>query len=156
MLISSNKILDNLKLNYAKNIVSNETMSLLVDLATETDLSGAIEQYFDGKIINATEGRAVLHTALRNNSGNSVISEGVTVMPEINEAKESIKTFTEKVISGNWKGYTHKSITDIVNIGIGGSDLGPNMVVDGLQYYQNHLNTHFVSNIDGDHASEVI
>ncbi len=148
--------LDNLKLNYAKNIVSEETMSLLVDLAKETELSDAISQYFGGEIINATEGRAVLHTALRDTSGNSVISEGNDVMPEVNAAKESIKAFTEKVISGNWKGYTGKEITDIVNIGIGGSDLGPNMVVDALQYYKNHLTTHFVSNIDGDHVSEVI
>ncbi|WP_167896739.1 glucose-6-phosphate isomerase [Wenyingzhuangia aestuarii] len=148
--------LDDLKLNYAKNRVSNETMELLVELANETGLSDAIEQYFGGEIINATEGRAVLHTALRNNSGNPVISEGIDVMPEVNKAKESIKAFTEKVISGNWKGYTGKAITDIVNIGIGGSDLGPNMVVDALQYYKNHLTTHFVSNIDGDHVSEVI
>jgi len=148
--------LDNLKLNYAKNRVSKETMDLLVELAKETELADAIEQYFGGEIINATEGRAVLHTALRNNNGKSVISEGVDVMPEVLQAKENIKAFTEKVISGNWKGYTGKEVTDIVNIGIGGSDLGPNMVVDSLQYYKNHLTTHFVSNIDGDHVSEVI
>ncbi|MGY5352075.1 glucose-6-phosphate isomerase [Wenyingzhuangia sp. IMCC45533] len=148
--------LDNLKLDYSKNRVSKETMDLLIELAKETQLPNAIEQYFGGEIINATEGRAVLHTALRNNSGDAVISEGIDVMPEVNEAKENIKIFTEKVISGDWKGYTGKEITDIVNIGIGGSDLGPNMVVDGLQYYKNHLNTHFVSNIDGDHVSEVI
>ncbi len=148
--------LDNLKLNYAKNKVSKETISLLVELAKETELSDAIEQYFGGEIINATEGRAVLHTALRNNSGNAVISEGENVMPEVIQAKEEIKAFTEKVISGEWKGHTGKEITDIVNIGIGGSDLGPNMVVDALQYYKNHLTTHFVSNIDGDHVSEVI
>lgn len=148
--------LGDLKLNYAKNRVSNETMNLLVELANEAELTDAIQQYFDGEIINATEGRAVLHTALRNNSNNAVISEGKDVMPEVNLAKDNIKAFTEKVISGQWKGYTGKEITDIVNIGIGGSDLGPNMVVDGLQYYKNHLTTHFVSNIDGDHVSEVI
>lgn len=148
--------LGDLKLNYAKNRINKETLSLLVDLAKEAELEDAIQQYFGGEIINATEGRAVLHTALRNNSGNAVYSEGEDVMPEVNAAKENIKAFTEKVISGNWKGYTGKAITDIVNIGIGGSDLGPNMVVDGLQYYKNHLNTHFVSNIDGDHVSEVI
>ena len=148
--------LGDLKLNYAKNRINKETLSLLVDLAKEAELEDAIQQYFGGEIINATEGRAVLHTALRNNSGNAVYSQGEDVMPEVNAAKENIKAFTEKVISGNWKGYTGKAITDIVNIGIGGSDLGPNMVVDGLQYYKNHLNTHFVSNIDGDHVSEVI
>ncbi|MDO3694082.1 glucose-6-phosphate isomerase [Wenyingzhuangia sp. chi5] len=148
--------LGDLKLNYAKNRINKETLGLLVDLAKEAELEDAIQQYFGGEIINATEGRAVLHTALRNNSGNAVYSEGEDVMPEVNTAKENIKAFTEKVISGNWKGYTGKAITDIVNIGIGGSDLGPNMVVDGLQYYKNHLTTHFVSNIDGDHVSEVI
>ncbi|GGF64620.1 glucose-6-phosphate isomerase [Wenyingzhuangia marina] len=148
--------LGDLKLNYAKNRINKETLSLLVDLAKEAELEDAIQQYFGGEIINATERRAVLHTALRNNSGNAVYSQGEDVMPEVNAAKENIKAFTEKVISGNWKGYTGKAITDIVNIGIGGSDLGPNMVVDGLQYYKNHLNTHFVSNIDGDHVSEVI
>ena len=148
--------LGDLKLNYAKNRINKETLSLLVDLAKEAELEDAIQQYFGGEIINATERRAVLHTALRNNSGNAVYSQDEDVMPEVNAAKENIKAFTEKVISGNWKGYTGKAITDIVNIGIGGSDLGPNMVVDGLQYYKNHLNTHFVSNIDGDHVSEVI
>lgn len=148
--------LGDLKLNYAKNRVDKKTMSLLVDLAKEAELEDAIQQYFEGETINATEGRAVLHTALRNNSGQAVNADGKDVMPEVNAAKDKIKAFTEKVISGAWKGYTGKEITDIVNIGIGGSDLGPNMVVDGLQYYKNHLNTHFVSNIDGDHVSEVI
>ena len=148
--------LGDLKLNYSKNRVTNTTLDLLVELAKEVDLTNAIEQYFGGEIINTTEGRAVLHTALRNNSGKPVMSQGEDVMPEINAAKESIKAFTEKVISGDWKGYTGKAIKNIVNIGIGGSDLGPNMVVDGLQYYKNHLTTYFVSNIDGDHVSEVI
>ena len=148
--------LDQLKLNYAKNRVSDETMQLLVDLANETELGDAIEKYFDGDIINATENRAVLHTALRSNSDEKIIIDGEDIKPKIKEAKDRIKQFTEEVISGNWKGYTGKSITDIVNIGIGGSDLGPNMVVDGLQYYKNQLTTHFASNIDGDHVSEVI
>jgi len=148
--------LDDLKLNYAKNRISEETVKLLIELAKEAELSDAVQQYFEGEIINVTEGRAVLHTALRNNSGNTIMSEGKDVISEINATKKSIKAFTEKVISGNWKGYTNKKITDIVNIGIGGSDLGPNMIVDGLQYYKNHLTTHFVSNIDGDHVSEVI
>lgn len=148
--------LDDFKLNFAKNRINNQTLSLLVELAKETELADAIEKYFGGEEINATEGRAVLHTALRNNSGNAVLVNGEDVMAEVKATNAQIKAFTEKVISGEWKGYTGKEITDIVNIGIGGSDLGPNMVVDGLQYYKNHLTTHFVSNIDGDHVSEVI
>ena len=148
--------LGDLELNYSKNRVSTQTMELLLDLANETQLSDAIEKYYKGENINATEGRAVLHTALRNHSGTAVTYDGVNVMPEINEAKENIRKFTEKITSGAWKGFSGKKITDVVNIGIGGSDLGPNMVVDGLQYYKNHLTTHFVSNIDGDHVSEVI
>lgn len=148
--------LDDFKLNFAKNRINNETLGLLVDLAKETELADAIDKYFGGATINATEGRAVLHTALRNNSGNAVVVDGEDVMLEIKETNKKIKNFTEKVISGNWKGYTGKEITTIVNIGIGGSDLGPDMVVKGLEYYKNNLTTHFVSNIDGDHVSEVI
>ncbi|MGY6649256.1 glucose-6-phosphate isomerase [Wenyingzhuangia sp. IMCC45574] len=148
--------LDDFKLNFAKNRINDETIGLLVQLAKETELADAIEKYFGGDTINATEGRAVLHTALRNNSGNAVLVDGEDAMPEVKATNEKIKAFTEKVISGAWKGYTGKEITTIVNIGIGGSDLGPDMVVKGLEYYKNHLTTHFVSNIDGDHVSEVI
>jgi len=149
--------LDSLKLDFSKNRISEQTLDLLVNLANEVELKDAIEKYFGGATINATEGRAVLHTALRGQDTNAeVLIDGENIIPEIEKAKANIKAFTNEVISGNWKGYTGKEIKTVVNIGIGGSDLGPNMVVDGLQYYKNHLDTYFVSNIDGDHVSEVI
>jgi glucose-6-phosphate isomerase len=140
----------------SKNRITKETLKHLVSLANETELKDAISQYFGGEEINETEGRSVLHTALRNQSDSSVLVDGEDVMPEIKETLAKIETFTNSVVSGNWKGYTGKSITDVVNIGIGGSDLGPDMVVDSLKYYKNHLNVYFVSNIDGDHVQEVI
>lgn len=142
--------------DFSKNRITKETLSLLFELANEVDLKGAITMCFEGDIINATEGRAVLHTALRAPIDAEVFVDGVNVIPEIHEVKQKIKKFTDSVVKGNHKGFTGKAITDIVNIGIGGSDLGPAMVVDSLQYYKNHLNTHFVSNVDGDHHKEVI
>ena len=142
--------------DYSKNIVNKETINLLLDLTKEIQLKDAITKYFDGDIINQTENRAVLHTALRANATSNIKVEGENVMPEIFEVKNKIKTFTNEVVSGYRKGYTGKAFTDIVNIGIGGSDLGPVMVVEALQFYKNHLNVHFVSNIDGDHVNEVI
>lgn len=146
----------NLTVDYSKNRINQETMELLVSLAKEVDLAGAIESYFGGETINATEGRAVLHTALRSNATEPFMIEGTDIREEIRATLAKIEAFTEKVTSGDWKGYTGKSITDVVNIGIGGSDLGPDMVVEALQFYKNHLTTHFVSNIDGDHVSEVL
>ena len=108
------------------------------------------------KQINETEGRSVLHTALRGNLETPVLVDGKNINPQIKKALSKIEKFSKKVISGKWKGYTDKSITDVVNIGIGGSDLGPDMIVEALKFYKNHLNTHFVSNIDGDHVSEVL
>jgi glucose-6-phosphate isomerase len=142
--------------DYSKNIIDQETMSLLLELAKEVHLEEAIAQYFGGDIINQTENRAVLHTALRAKETAVINVDGVNVMPEVFEVKNKIKNFTNEVVSGNRKGYTGKPFTDIVNIGIGGSDLGPVMVVEALQYYKNHLNVHFVSNVDGDHVNEVI
>ena len=142
--------------DYSKNRITKKTIDLLVKLAEESGLKEAIASQFDGEIINETENRAVLHTALRNKSNVPVFVDGKDVMPEVNATLEKVATFTEQVVSGNWKGYTGKSITDVVNIGIGGSDLGPDMIVESLQFYKNHLNTHFVSNIDGDHVQEVI
>lgn len=141
--------------DYSKNRITERTLELFQDLAVEIDLEGAINKYFSGEKINQTEGRAVLHTALRSNSSEILIN-GVNVIPEINRVKEHIELFCNEIISGTKKGHTGKSFTDIVNIGIGGSDLGPAMVVDSLKYYKNHLNTHFVSNVDGDHVAEVI
>lgn len=142
--------------DFSKHRITSETKDLLVELANEMELKDAIAKYFEGDIINATEGRAVLHTALRTHSNDEVFVEGVNVVPGVYEVRAKIKAFTNAVVSGNHKGYTGKAITDVVNIGIGGSDLGPAMVVDALQYYKNHINTHFVSNVDGDHHNEVI
>ncbi len=147
---------DDFKIDYSKNRITNETLDLLIELVNEVDLKDAIQKYFSGDIINTTENRAVLHTALRDSSSNKIIINNTDVKPEISLVLNEVELFSEKIISGEWKGFTGKSITDIVNIGIGGSDLGPNMVVNALQHYKNHLTTHFVSNIDGDHISEII
>ncbi len=147
---------EDLSIDFSKNSITQETINLLVELAEEVDLKDAIEKQFSGDIINETENRAVLHTALRSNSAETILIDGKDIKPKITSALTKIKTFTEQVISGNWKGYTGKQITDVVNIGIGGSDLGPDMVVEALQFYKNHLQTHFVSNIDGDHVSEIL
>ena len=143
-------------LDFSKNRITSETLKLLKDLAEEVQLDDAISKYFDGEKINKTEGRAVLHTALRAPENAEVFYEGNNVVPEIYEVKEKIKQFSQEVIEGLRKGFTNKAFTDIVNIGIGGSDLGPAMVVDALSYYKNHLNVHFVSNVDGDHVHEVL
>ena len=142
--------------DFSKNRISDETLNLLMALANEMKLKEAISKYFSGDNINQTENRAVLHTALRA-SKNAVLNvEGKNVISEINQVKNQIEKFTNDVISGNKKGHTNQSFTDVVNIGIGGSDLGPAMVVEALQYYKNHLNVHFISNIDGDHVQELL
>lgn len=148
--------MNDLLVDYSKNRVDEKTMDLLVDLANELNLQDAIEKYFSGDEINVTEGRAVLHTALRSTSENPILVNGKDIKPDIKRTLRKIRIFSNKVISGDWKGYTGKKITDVVNIGIGGSDLGPDMVVEALQFYTNHLNTHFVSNVDGDHVSEIL
>jgi len=147
---------DDLLVDYSKNRITKKTINLLVALAKEVGLKEAIESQFSGEKINVTEDRAVMHTALRSTSDIPVFVEGKNIKPQIQAALRKIKSFSNKVISGKWKGYTGKSITDIVNIGIGGSDLGPDMIVESLQFYKNQLTTHFVSNIDGDHVSEII
>lgn len=147
---------DDFYVDFSKNRITEETFSLLLELADDVQLKAAIESQFLGEIINNTEGRAVLHTALRAPKDADFKFEGANVMPEIYEVKEKIEAFTNEVVNGVRKGHTGKAFTDVVNIGIGGSDLGPAMVVDALQYYKNHLTTHFVSNVDGDHVNEVI
>ena len=142
--------------DYSKNNINKTTIDLLIKLANETGLKTAIESYFEGGIINKTENRAVLHTALRAPETAKVLVDGQNVIPDIYKVKKSIKKFTNEIVSGKRKGYTDKKFTDIVNIGIGGSDLGPAMVVEALQFYKNHLNTHFVSNVDGDHVQEIL
>ena len=142
--------------DYSKNIISQDTFNLLQELAKEANLQEAIAQYFKGDAINQTENRAVLHTALRSPETASVLVDGENVMPEIYAVKNKIKAFSNEVISGQRKGFTGKAFTDVVNIGIGGSDLGPAMVVEALQFYKNQLTVHFVSNVDGDHVNEII
>ena len=143
-------------IDYSKNIINQETIELLLELANEMGLKEGIQEYFNGGIINQTENRAVLHTALRAKESAVINVNGVNVIPEVFEVKNKIKAFTNEIVSGNRTGYTGKPFTDVVNIGIGGSDLGPAMVVEALQYYKNNLNVHFVSNVDGDHVNEII
>jgi glucose-6-phosphate isomerase len=142
--------------DYSKNRINQETIDLLLELANETGLKNAISDYFGGAIINQTENRAVLHTALRAKESAVINVDGVNVMPEVYAVKNKVKLFTNEVTSGQRTGYTGKPFTDIVNIGIGGSDLGPVMAVEALQYYKNHLKVHFASNVDGDHVQEII
>ncbi|NJN28016.1 MAG: glucose-6-phosphate isomerase [Cyclobacteriaceae bacterium] len=143
--------------DYSKNLVNKETMELLNKLAKETELEAAIKDFFAGEKINQTEGRSVLHTALRNFSDRKVQADGNDVMPDIWKVLEKMKDFSGQIISGSWKGYTGKPISDIVNIGIGGSDLGPLMVTEALKpYKKDHINTHFVSNVDGTHIAETL
>jgi len=142
--------------DYSKNSISQETMDLLLALADEVNLKENIQKYFDGDSINETEGRAVLHTALREKESASISVDGKNIIPEVYEVKAKIKQFSDAIISGAKKGHTGKAFTDVVNIGIGGSDLGPAMVTEALLHYKNHLNVHFVSNVDGDHVQEVI
>src|SRR5690554_5779885 len=142
--------------DFSKNRIDDTSFELLQKLAKESNLENAIQKYFGGDLINETEGRAVLHTALRTGKFDDVRVDGENVVPEVYQVREKIKSFTDSIISGQHKGYTGKSITDIVNIGIGGSDLGPVMVTEALHYYKNHLKVHFVSNVDGDHVHETL
>ncbi len=143
-------------LDYSKNLITEETMSKLFALAEQTELKAAIAALFSGDKINQTEGRAVLHSALRNRSNTPVIVDGEDVMPKVNAVLEKMKGFTARIVDGDWKGYTGKEITDVVNIGIGGSDLGPYMVTEALASYKTRLNMHFVSNVDGTHIAETL
>ena len=142
--------------DFSKNKINQETLKLLHQLAKESALDEAINAMFTGEKINRTENRAVLHTALRNRSNAPVYVDGKDVMPEVNAVLAKMSAFCDRVISGEWKGYTGKAITDVVNIGIGGSDLGPYMVTEALRPYKNYLNMHFVSNVDGTHIAETL
>ena len=147
---------DQILVDFSKNAVNETTLALLQQLAEECGLAQAKEAMFSGEKINYTENRAVLHTALRNRSNTPVLVDGKDVMPEVNAVLAKMKAFCQRVISGEWKGYTGKAITDVINIGIGGSDLGPYMVTEALRPYKNHLNVHFVSNVDGTHIAETL
>ena len=148
---------EDILLDFSKNLITEEILASLFDLAKEVDLAAAIKAQFSGEKINVTEGRAVLHSALRNRSNTPVIVDGEDVMPKINAVFAQMKDFCSKVHSGEWLGYTGKRITDIVNIGIGGSDLGPYMVTEALRPYKvDGIETHFVSNVDGTHIVETL
>lgn len=149
--------IDDMLLDFSKNRVNDEIMAALRDLAEETELSHAIQSMFEGKHINQTEDRAVLHTALRNRRGHSVYLDGEDVMPAVNAVLDQMKTFADQVNQGKWLGYTGKPIKSLVNIGIGGSDLGPVMVTEALKPYQNpEIEIFFVSNVDGTHIAETL
>jgi glucose-6-phosphate isomerase len=143
--------------DFSKNRITKETVKLLLELAKETNLKAEIKAMFTGEKINETEGRAVLHTALRNRSKKAIKVDGKNVMPQVNAVLEQMNIFSKKIITGKWKGYTRKRITDVVNIGIGGSDLGPVMVSEALKpYWKKGMNIHFVSNVDGTHIAETL
>lgn len=148
--------LNDILIDYSKNIITSETMSLLLELAREVELKESIDAMFRGDRINQTEHRSVLHIALRNRSNTPVYVEGEDVMPQVNAVLNQMQAFSDQLLSGTWKGYTGKPITDIVNIGIGGSDLGPLMVTEALRPYHTTIRPHFVSNVDGTHLAECV
>ncbi len=149
---------DDILLDFSKNRITTETLGLLEQLADQASLKSAIDKMFSGDKINRTEDRAVLHVALRNRSNTPILVDGKDVMPDVNSVLAHMKSFTERIRSGEWKGYTGEAITDIVNIGIGGSDLGPVMVTEALKAYADDkkLRVHFVSNVDGVHIYETL
>jgi glucose-6-phosphate isomerase len=150
-------LFEDITIDFSKNILSGKTLKLLLELARECRIRNAIEEMFSGEKINETEGRAVLHIALRNRSNTPIYADGIDVMPGVNAVLEQMKGFSDKITSGEWKGYTGKTITDIVNIGIGGSDLGPLMVTEALLPYRKpHIRVHFISNVDGTHIAETL
>lgn len=142
--------------DYSKNRINDETMALLLQLARECKVKEAIQAMFSGDLINETENRAVLHTALRSQDANPIQVDGEDIKPEIKKVLKQMESFCDRILSGEWKGYTGKEITDVVNIGIGGSDLGPVMVTEALKAYKTRLNLHFVSNVDGTQMVETL
>ena len=149
--------LEEITVDYSKNIITEETLCRLLELAEESHLKDAMEKMFRGDKINETENRAVLHIALRNRSNTPICVDGLDIMPQVNAVLKQMESFSDSVISGRWKGYTGKAITDMVHIGIGGSDLGPLMVTEALKPYgRPHWKVHFVSNVDGTHITETL
>lgn len=147
---------DQILVDFSKNRINGKTLTLLRQLAAACKLDDAKKSMFNGDMINKTENRAVLHVALRNRSNRPIYDNGEDVMPKVNAVLQKMRVFSNKVIHGEWKGFSGKSITDVVNIGIGGSDLGPYMVTEALRPYKNHLTMHFVSNVDGTHIAETL
>ena len=140
-----------LLLDFSRNRINDETLDIFEKLAEEIKLNDAIKSYFNGEKINETEGRGVLHTAVRNQSNNKLIHDGVNIIEKIKTERERVFKFSNEIITGNYLGFSGKKISTIVNVGIGGSDLGPKMVTEALEFYRNHLNIKFISNVDGDH-----
>jgi len=149
-------IFEDILFDYSKNRIEEETMNLLLQLAEECKVKDAIEAMFTGKRINETENRSVLHTALRSNDTQPLLVDGEDIRPAVRKVLNQMEQFSARIISGQWKGYNGKEITDVVNIGIGGSDLGPVMVTEALKAYKTRLNLHFVSNVDGTHIAETL
>jgi glucose-6-phosphate isomerase len=147
---------EDILVDYSKNVIVDETLRDLIALANEVELPSAVRAMFNGGRINQTENRSVLHTALRNRSNTPILSDGVDIMPEVNKVLNQMKVFSDNLIQGKWKGFSGKAITDIVNIGIGGSDLGPYMVTEALKPYWQTITPHFVSNVDGTHIAETL
>jgi len=148
---------EDILVDFSKNIFDEKVFAFLIQLAKECGLNDAIKSQFSGEKINKTENRPVLHTALRNRGNKPILVDGLDVMPSINKVLAQMKEFSDSINSGTWKGYTGKAITDIVNIGIGGSDLGPLMVTEALKPYQKKgIKLHFVSNVDGTHIAETL
>jgi glucose-6-phosphate isomerase len=147
---------DDILVDFSKNCITPETIALLAELGQECGVPDAIESMFSGQAINQTERRAVMHVALRNLSGKPMRVSEQDVMPEVKRVLAQMKEFSTRLLDGSWKGFTGKTITDIVNIGIGGSDLGPLMVCEALRPYHRHIRPHFVSNIDGTHLAETV
>jgi len=149
-------VFEDILVDYSKNRIDDTTIALLIQLARECKLDEAIKAMFGGDKINQTEGRQVLHVALREPADGEILVDGKNVVNDVHHVLSKMEKFSNAIISGSWKGYTGKAITDVVNIGIGGSDLGPVMVTEALKAYKNHLNMHFVSNIDGTHIAETL
>jgi len=147
---------DDFTVDFSKNRLNDETLELLLDLASQCHLKDSIDKQYIGEKINQTEKRSVLHTAVRTDGNEKIIIENKNIVPSILESRQKIKNFTNDILSGKITGVTNKEFTDVVNIGIGGSDLGPDMVVEGLKYYSSKLKPHFISNVDGDHVLEIL
>ena len=143
-------------LDFSRNRINDETLDIFEKLAEEIKLNDAIKSYFNGEKINETEGRGVLHTAVRNQSNNKLIHDGVNIIEKIKTERERVFKFSNEIITGNYLGFSGKKISTIVNVGIGGSDLGPKMVTEALEFYRNHLNIKFISNVDGDHIHSLL
>lgn len=149
-------LFEDILIDYSKNLISEPVLKDLIALANESELAGSIHAMFSGDRINQTEKRSVLHIALRNRSNQPILVDGTDVMKDVNRVLDQIKNFSSRLLSGEWKGYSQKAITDIVNIGIGGSDLGPLMVTEALKPYHKNIKPHFVSNVDGTHLAETV